>query len=44
MAALLWMIYGVINRKLAIYVSNGIGLAMNVMMVNGILLKAGWTY
>jgi MtN3 and saliva related transmembrane protein len=43
-ATLLWVIYGVLNRKLAVYVSNGIGLVMNLLMVNGILLHAGWTY
>jgi uncharacterized protein with PQ loop repeat len=43
-ATLLWVIYGVLNRKLAVYVSNGIGLVMNLLMVNGIVLHAGWTY
>jgi len=44
LASLLWVIYGLLNRKPAIYVGNVIGLLMNVLMVNGILLNAGWTY
>lgn len=44
LASLLWVIYGLLNRKPAIYVGNIIGLLMNVLMVNGILLNAGWTY
>ena len=43
-AALLWVVYGLLNRKAAIYVGNIIGLVMNLLMVNGILLHAGWTY
>ena len=43
-ASLLWVIYGLLNRKPAIYVGNIIGLLMNLLMVNGILLNAGWTY
>ena len=43
-ASLLWVIYGLLNRKPAIYVGNIIGLVMNLLMVNGILMHAGWTY
>jgi len=44
LASLLWVIYGLLNRKPAIYAGNIIGLVMNLLMVNGILLNAGWTY
>ena len=44
LASLLWVMYGVLNRKAAIYVGNIIGLVMNLLMVNGILMHAGWTY
>jgi MtN3 and saliva related transmembrane protein len=44
LASLLWVIYGLLNRKPAIYAGNIIGLVMNVLMVNGILRNAGWTY
>jgi MtN3 and saliva related transmembrane protein len=43
-ASLLWVLYGVLNRKPAIYVGNVISLVMNSLMVNGILIHAGWTY
>ncbi len=43
-ASLLWFPYGLLNRKPAIYAGNIIGLVMNVLMVNGILMAAGWTY
>jgi MtN3 and saliva related transmembrane protein len=43
-ATLLWVVYGVLNRNPAIYVGNIIGLIMNLLMVNGILMHAGWTY
>ncbi|MGA8740835.1 MAG: SemiSWEET transporter [Terracidiphilus sp.] len=43
-ANLLWIVYGLLNRKPAIYVGNIVGLVMNLLMVNGILMKAGWTY
>jgi MtN3 and saliva related transmembrane protein len=43
-ASLLWVTYGLLNRKPAIYVGNIIGLVMNLLMVNGILMNAGWTY
>jgi MtN3 and saliva related transmembrane protein len=43
-ASLLWLVYGMLNRKPAIYVDNAISLVMNLLMVNGILMHAGWTY
>jgi MtN3 and saliva related transmembrane protein len=43
-ASLLWLIYGLLNRKPAIYVGNLISLVMNLLMVNGILMNVGWTY
>jgi uncharacterized protein with PQ loop repeat len=43
-ASLLWLVYGLLNRKAAIWVGNLISLAMNLLMVNGILVHAGWTY
>jgi MtN3 and saliva related transmembrane protein len=43
-ASLLWLVYGMLNRKPAIYVGNSIALAMNLLMANGILMHAGWTY
>ena len=48
-----WSIFGLatrswvmrlLHRKPAIYVGNIIGLVMNLLMVNGILINAGWTY
>jgi MtN3 and saliva related transmembrane protein len=44
LASLLWLVYGLLNRKAAIYVGNVISLTMNLLMVNGILMHAGWTY
>jgi MtN3 and saliva related transmembrane protein len=44
LASLLWLVYGLLNRKAAIYVGNIIALIMNLLMVNGILIHAGWTY
>lgn len=43
-ASLLWLVYGLLNRKAAIYVGNMIVLVTNLLMVNGILMHAGWTY
>ena len=43
-ASLLWVVYGLLNRKPSIYIGNTISLVMNLLMVNGILLHAGWTY
>jgi MtN3 and saliva related transmembrane protein len=44
LASLLWVTYGLLNRKPTIYIGNIIGLVMNLLMVNGILMHAGWTY
>ena len=44
LASLLWLVYGLLNRKAAIYVGNIIALIMNLLMVNGILMHAEWTY
>jgi MtN3 and saliva related transmembrane protein len=44
LASLLWVIYGLLNRKAAIYAGNIIGLVMDLLMVDGILMHAGWTY
>jgi MtN3 and saliva related transmembrane protein len=43
-ASLLWVMYGLLNQQPTIYVGNIIGLVMNLLMVNGILMHAGWTY
>jgi MtN3 and saliva related transmembrane protein len=43
-ASLLWLVYGLLNRRPAIYVGNLISLVMNLLMVNGILMNVGWTY
>jgi MtN3 and saliva related transmembrane protein len=40
----LWVTYGVLNRKPAIYVGNIIGLVMDLLMANGVLIHAGWTH
>ncbi len=40
LASLLWLVYGLLNRKAAIYVGNIIALIMNLLMVNGILMHA----
>jgi MtN3 and saliva related transmembrane protein len=34
-ASLLWVTYGLLNRKPAIYAGNIIGLLMDILMVNG---------
>jgi hypothetical protein len=44
LASLLWVTYGLHNRKPAFYVGNIIELVMNALMVNGILMHAVWTY
>jgi MtN3 and saliva related transmembrane protein len=43
-ASRLWVSYGLLNRKPAIYVGNIIGFGMSLLMVNGILMNAGWTW
>ena len=40
LASLLWLVYGLLNRKAAIYVGNIIALIMNLLMVNGMLMHA----
>jgi MtN3 and saliva related transmembrane protein len=40
-ASMLWVTYGLLNRKPAIYAGNIVGLVMNLLMVNGILMNAG---
>jgi hypothetical protein len=37
---MLWVTYGLLNRKPAIYAGNIVGLVMNLLMVNGILMNA----
>ncbi len=44
LASLLWLVSGLLNLKPAIYVGNMIALVMNLLMVNDILMHAGWTY
>jgi MtN3 and saliva related transmembrane protein len=45
LASLLWLVYGLLNRKPPIYIGNGLALVnKNLLMVNGILVYAGWTY
>lgn len=42
--SVLWFIYGIIEKKPAIWLGNGISGALNGLMVAGILIHAGWTY
>lgn len=42
--ALLWVIYGLLNKKAPIYVGNGIALVMNILMVVGIIIQTGITF
>jgi MtN3 and saliva related transmembrane protein len=42
--ALLWVVYGFLDGNPAIYVGNIIALAMDLLMVIGILKNAGHTY
>jgi MtN3 and saliva related transmembrane protein len=44
LASLLWTTYGLLNRNPAIYAGNIIALIMDLLMVIGILMNAGWTY
>ena len=44
LASLLWVIYGLLNRKPAIYAATLSDWVMNLLMVNGIPLNAGCTY
>ena len=43
-SSLLWLVYGLLNRKAPIFIGNGLGLLTNLLMVNGILVHTGWTY
>lgn len=43
-ASVLWVIYGLLNRKPPIYIGNLIGVVVNSLMVFGILTHAGLTY
>jgi MtN3 and saliva related transmembrane protein len=43
-SSFLWLLYGLLNRKPPIFIGNGLGLVTNLLMVNGILTHAGWTY
>ena len=40
----LWFIYGVVTRKKAIYLGNGLSAVMNFLMVLGIMIHAGLTF
>jgi uncharacterized protein with PQ loop repeat len=40
----LWVVYGLITRKKAIYLGNGLSAFMNLLMVVGIIIHAGWTF
>ena len=42
--ALLWFLYGFVERNAPIWVGNLIGLAMDFLMVIGILIHAGATF
>ena len=42
--SLWWVVYGLLNKKAARYVGNIIGVAMDLTIVLGILIHAGWTY
>jgi hypothetical protein len=43
-ARFLWVIYGLLNRKPAIYVGTFIGLVMNLLMVERHPDALGWTH
>jgi len=42
--SLLWFIYGLVVGKLPIYVGNGLSMALNILMVVGILVHSGITF
>ncbi len=44
LATLLWVVYGLLNNKPAIYLGNIIGVLMNLLMVFGILVGVGLTF
>jgi uncharacterized protein with PQ loop repeat len=41
--SLLWFAYGLVEKKPAIYLGNGISVLMNSLMVIGIMVHAGFT-
>ncbi|WP_372570429.1 SemiSWEET transporter [Ruegeria jejuensis] len=42
--SLLWFVYGLMVKKLPIYVGNGISMVLNLLMVIGIMIHAGVTF
>lgn len=42
--SLLWFAYGLIEKKPALYLGNGISLVMNLLMVVGIMIYTGFTF
>jgi MtN3 and saliva related transmembrane protein len=42
--SILWVVYGVINRQIAILVGNALGAIVYAIVVLGILIKAGITF
>ncbi|WP_171102421.1 MULTISPECIES: SemiSWEET transporter [unclassified Ruegeria] len=42
--SLLWFVYGLVVGKLPIYLGNGISMVLNLLMVFGIMLHAGYTF
>ncbi len=42
--SLLWFVYGLIVGKLPIYLGNGISMVLNILMVIGIVIHAGFTF
>jgi uncharacterized protein with PQ loop repeat len=44
LTSLLWVIYGLLNHKAALYVGGILGVTMDLLMVVGILIHAGVTF
>ena len=44
MLALLWAIYGVLNKQLAVLVGNAAGVILYGVMAIGIIMQAGLTF
>jgi uncharacterized protein with PQ loop repeat len=42
--AVLWVLYGAMNRKLAIIVGNGLGIIIYGLVAIGIVIQAGLTF
>ncbi len=40
----LWFVYGLVERKPAIWLGNGISMILNLVMAVGILIHAGMTF